>query len=57
MGWSTRKGAGPDEKRAQLAQQRQHDRDASKLKRGDAKAERINDRLNDRRIEAKRQGR
>lgn len=48
---------GPEERRAEGAQHRQHDRDAKALKAGDPKATRINDRLNDRRTEARRNGR
>lgn len=48
---------GQDERRAEGAQARQHDRDRHALRRGDEKATRINDRLNDRRQEAKREGR
>lgn len=55
MGWNTRRGAWPDEKRNQLAQQR-HDRNVMRQS-GEAKAERINEKPNERRLEAKRQGR
>jgi hypothetical protein len=55
MGFFSSKG--PDERRAEGAQHRQHDRDAKALKAGDPKATRINDKLNDRRLDAKRDGR
>jgi hypothetical protein len=48
---------GPDERRNQGAQNRQHERDAEKLKAGDPKATRINDLHNERTNRARREGR